>query len=70
MDEYQKVDDAFTAHGFPIPPHTAYPYGEFDDHVESVTRMYRVSARTVQEEDNTWPIRNWYEVNAMPVEGE
>lgn len=65
--EYQAVNDAFAAHGYPAPQHTAYPYGDYDSRVMSITAEYRKSGRTVWGNMMTYPVANWYEVLAAQL---
>ncbi|MGB3907373.1 MAG: polysaccharide deacetylase family protein, partial [Methanomethylovorans sp.] len=44
-DEMIKVNEAFEAHGLPVPKHTAYPYGDVG--AVSTVQQYRDSARAV-----------------------
>jgi len=65
------VNAAFTAHGYPTPKHHAYPYGDMDDKVKAVVAEYRKSCRCawlVTDTLNTYPISNWYELNAVEIQ--
>src|SRR5271157_68387 len=62
--ELQAVNTAFQTHGYPPPQHMAYPYGDYNSHVESIVSQYRKSARTVSDNMTTYPVANWYELNA------
>lgn len=65
--ELQAVNDAFTAHGCALPQHMAYPYGDYNDRVEGVVSKYRKSARTVSDNMMTYPVTNWYDMNAAQL---
>src|SRR5271157_2178303 len=62
--QLQAVNTAFEEHGYPPPQHLAYPYGDYDAHVEAVVSQYVKSARTVSDNMTTYPVANWYELNA------
>jgi peptidoglycan/xylan/chitin deacetylase (PgdA/CDA1 family) len=60
--ELEAVDAAFIAHGYPVPQHTAYPYGNYDLTVEAIVSQYRKTGRTVSGNMETYPVPNWYEL--------
>lgn len=68
--EYTKVNSAFSAQGLPIPQHTAYPFGDYNDEVINVTKQYRKTARfawAVTDTANTYPIKDWCQLNAVEI---
>jgi len=65
--ELQMVNDAFSAHGYAPPKHMAYPYGDYDARVEGAVSQYRKTARTVSDNMMTYPVANWYEMNAAQL---
>jgi peptidoglycan/xylan/chitin deacetylase (PgdA/CDA1 family) len=65
--ELDAVNAAFKAHGYPPPKHFAYPYGDYNDAVEQVVSTYYKSARTVSDNMTTFPVPNWYELNAAQL---
>jgi peptidoglycan/xylan/chitin deacetylase (PgdA/CDA1 family) len=65
--ELNAVNAAFAAHGYPPPQHFAYPYGDYNDAVEQVVSAYYKSARTVSDNMTTFPVPNWYELNAAQL---
>lgn len=64
--EYEAVNAAFQAHGYPTPTHTAYPYGRLDKagKVIRVTKQYRLSGRLVSGIMSTYPVKDWYKLSA------
>ena len=67
--EIQKVNDAFQAHGLPIPEHHAYPYGDYNDTVINIVKQYRKSGRTVSDIMETYPVPDWYQLKAAEIRG-
>jgi peptidoglycan/xylan/chitin deacetylase (PgdA/CDA1 family) len=67
IGELQAVNNAFIAHGYAPPQHTAYPYGDYDSRVEGIVSQYRKSGRTVSDNMMTYPVTNWYEMNAAQL---
>jgi len=68
--EMDHVNTAFEAHNLSIPKHHAYPYGYMDDKVKAIAAEYRKSCRCawpVTGTLNTYPISNWYELNAVEI---
>jgi len=65
--ELEAVNAAFIAHGYPVPQHTAYPYGNYDPTVEAIVSQYRKTGRTVSGNMETYPVSNWYELKAAPL---
>jgi len=65
--EEEAVNAAFTAHGYPVPQHMAYPYGEYDALAELVISQYRKSARTVSGTMEAYPVPNWYELKCAQL---
>lgn len=65
--QLQAVNAAFQAHDYPPPQHMAYPYGDYDSHVEAVVSQYRKSARTVSDDMTTYPVPDWYALNAAQL---
>jgi len=65
--EFEAVNAAFMAQGYPVPQHTAYPYGNYDPTVEAIVSQYRKTGRTVSDNMETYPVPNWYEVKAAQL---
>jgi len=65
--EFEAVNAAFMARGYPIPQHTAYPYGNYDLTVEAIVSQYRKTGRTVSGNMETYPVLNWYELKAAQL---
>jgi peptidoglycan/xylan/chitin deacetylase (PgdA/CDA1 family) len=65
--ELQAVNDAFVAHGYVVPLHSAYPYGDYDSRVESIVSECRKTGRTVSDNMLTYPVTDWYEMNAAQL---
>jgi len=71
--EEDAVNAAFTSHGYPVPNHLAYPYGDYGktakDHarIEGIVAQYRKSARMVWGDMMTYPVTNWYELKAAQL---
>jgi hypothetical protein len=67
--QYEQVNAAFIAHGYPPPKHTAYPGGRLDKkgRVKAITAEYRLSGRVVWGEMSTYPITDWYELKAAQL---
>ena len=65
--QLQAVNTAFEEHGYPPPQHLAYPYGDYDAHVEAVVSKYVKSARTVSDNMTTFPVPDWYALNAAQL---
>jgi peptidoglycan/xylan/chitin deacetylase (PgdA/CDA1 family) len=65
--ELEAVDTAFIAHGYPVPQHTAYPFGNYDPTVEGIVSQYRKTGRTVSGNMETYPVPNWYELKAAQL---
>ncbi len=55
-EEMQKVDEVLTERGLDIPKHHAFTHGEFNDDVKDVVFSYRKTARTVENDLNTFPL--------------
>jgi len=71
--EEDAVNAAFTAHGYPVPQHMAYPYGDYGKtktdqaRIEGLVALYRKSARMVWGDSMTFPVTNWYELKAAQL---
>jgi len=71
--EEDAVNAAFTAHGYPVPQHMAYPYGDYGKtardqaRIEGIVAQYRKSARMVWGDSMTYPVTNWYELKAAQL---
>ena len=65
--ELDAVNAAFEAHGYPPPQHFAYPYGDYNAQVEQVVSTYYKSARTVSDNMTTFPVPDWYALNAAQL---
>jgi len=65
--EEDAVNAAFIAHGYPVPQHLAYPYGEYTTAVEAAISQYRKSGRTVSGLMEIYPVSNWYELKAAQL---
>jgi len=65
--ELQAVNTAFITHGYAPPQHVAYPFGDYDSRVESIVWHNRKTARTVSDNMMTYPVSNWYEMNAAQL---
>jgi len=66
--EMEQVNAAFIAHGYSSPRHHAYPYGDFDGRVENILKEYRDTAWIAGGNTETYPVQNWYEIKAAPLE--
>jgi len=65
--EFEAVNAAFITHGYLVPQHTAYPYGNYDPTVEAIVSQYRKTGRTVSGNMETYPVPNWYELKAAQL---
>lgn len=65
--EFEAVNAAFTAHGYAVPQHTAYPFGNYDPTVEAIVSEYRKTGRTVSDNMEAYPVPNWYELKAAQL---
>jgi peptidoglycan/xylan/chitin deacetylase (PgdA/CDA1 family) len=61
------VDAAFTEHGYPVPQHFAYPYGNYSQTSQLVISQYRKTCRVVWGEMLTYPVKNWSVVKAAQL---
>jgi len=52
IEQINKVDSAFVAHGLTSPKHLAYPFGGYNTNVVSYVATYRFTARTVDDNFN------------------
>lgn len=58
--EENAVNAAFAAHGYPVPQHCAYPFGNYNPTVQLVISEFRKSGRTVSGNMEAFPVPNWY----------
>jgi len=65
--ELEAVNATFIAHGYAVPQHTAYPFGNYDPTVESIVSQYRKTGRTVSGNMETYPVPNWYELKTAQL---
>jgi len=65
--ELEAANAAFIAHGYPVPQHTAYPFGNYDPTVETIVSQYRKTGRTVSGNMETYRVPNWYELKAAQL---
>jgi peptidoglycan/xylan/chitin deacetylase (PgdA/CDA1 family) len=65
--EMEQVDAAFTAHGYAIPEHHAYPFGGYNDVVKAVVAEYRLTGRMVWGFMVTYPVPDWFETKAAQL---
>jgi peptidoglycan/xylan/chitin deacetylase (PgdA/CDA1 family) len=63
----EAVNNAFTDHGYSVPQHISYPYGDYSATVESVVSEYRQTGRMVWGEMMTFPVKNWYEMRSAQL---
>jgi peptidoglycan/xylan/chitin deacetylase (PgdA/CDA1 family) len=65
--EMEQVNAAFYAQGYNPPTQHAYPYGGYDAVAKTTIAEYRLSGRTVSNALMTFPISDWFEVNATEL---
>ncbi|MBA7631070.1 hypothetical protein ES703_38597 [subsurface metagenome] len=71
QSQLQQVNSDFQTNLGYTPQHMAYPYGDYNDTVKSVVAQYRITGRCAWDVDshiNTYPMVDWYEMNAMEIQ--
>jgi len=71
--ELEQVNAAFQSHGYAVPRHLAYPYGDYGKNargqarIKAVVSQYRDSGRVVWGDMMSYPVTDWYVTKAAQL---